>query len=103
MVLFIENVCYLEREGALDYSAFDREVCTQLHVTAPISHSEGKLAMAARAMRKTWEYVACTRSWFLGSSASALECINVRSIVVALNRSSCAIERTARDYDSFFA
>jgi hypothetical protein len=57
--------------------------------------------MVARAMRKTRVYVACTRSWILGSSAGALERIVVRSIVGALDRSSFAIERaierTARD------
>jgi hypothetical protein len=91
---------------ALDHSAFsalDREVYAQLHVTTPISHGAGKLAMVARAMRKTREYVAYARSWFLGSSVGALECIGVCSIVVALNHSSCEIERIAKDYDSFFS
>jgi hypothetical protein len=86
-------------------SALDHKVCTRSHVTAPISHGAGKLAMVARATWKIREYVACARSWFLGLSAGALEHIGVRSIVVALDRSSCAIaiERAARDYDSFFA
>jgi hypothetical protein len=91
---------------ALDHnalSALDHEVCAQLHVTTPISHGASKLAMVARATRKTREYVAYARSWFLGSSTSALECIGVRSIVVALNHSSCEIERIAKDYDSFFS
>jgi hypothetical protein len=82
-------------------SALYREVCARLHITSPISHSTGKLAMVARATRKTLEYVACARSWFLGSSVGTLERIDVRSIVVALDRSSCAIEHTAKDYDSF--
>jgi hypothetical protein len=87
VVLFIENVCCLERNGALDCSAritLDCEVCTRSHVTAPISHGIGKLAMAARVTWRTREYVACTRSWFLGLSASALKCICVCSIVVAI-------------------
>jgi hypothetical protein len=84
VVLFIENVSCLERDGALDrsaLSALDREVCARLHITAPISHGAGKLAMVARAMWKTREYVACVRLWFLGSSACAPECIGVHSIV----------------------
>jgi hypothetical protein len=88
--------------SALIRSALDREVCPRLHVTTPISHISGKLEMVARVIRKTWEYVACARSWFLGSSAGALERIGVLSIV-ALERSFYEIERIARDYDSFFA
>jgi hypothetical protein len=106
VVLFIKNVCCLERDGALDRSALialDRKVCARSHVTAPISHGVGKLAMAARAMRRTQEYVACARSWFLRSSVGALERIGIRLIVVALNCSSCVIECTSRDYDFFFA
>jgi hypothetical protein len=78
-------------------SALNDKVCAQSHVIAPISHSTGKLVMAARATRKTWEYVACARLWFLGSSTEALERIGVRSIVVALDCSSCVIKCTARD------
>jgi hypothetical protein len=92
--------------SALDRNALcalDLEVCARSHVTTPISHNAGKLTMAARATWKTREYVACAQSWFLGSSAGALERIDVCSIIVALDRKSCAIERTARDYDSFFA
>ena len=33
-VLFIENICYLERKGALNCSVFDRKVYDRLHVTA---------------------------------------------------------------------
>jgi hypothetical protein len=78
-------------------SALDREVFTRLHVTAPISHGAGKIAMATRVTWKTWEYVACARSWFLDSSTGALKHIGVCSIVVALDHISCAIECTARD------
>ena len=63
----------------------------------------GKRAMVARATRKTREYMAYARLWFLGSSAGALELIGVRSIIVALDYCACTIERTTRDYDSFFA
>jgi hypothetical protein len=62
-------------------SALDCAVCARSHVTAPISHGAGKLAMAARATQKTREYVACAGSWLLGSSAGALERIGVCSIV----------------------
>jgi hypothetical protein len=43
------------------------------------------------------------RSLFLGSSVGTLEHIDVRSIVVAFDCKSCAIKRTARDYDFFFS
>jgi predicted alpha/beta-fold hydrolase len=61
-------------------NALDREVCARSHVTAPISHSAGKLAVVTRATQKTREYVASARLWFLGSSVGALKCIGVRSI-----------------------
>ena len=70
MVLFIENVCYLEREGALNHSVLNREVCAQSHVIAPISHGAAMRAMAARVMRVSRVYM------------DALDCKSMRSIVV---------------------
>ena len=110
MALFIENVCCLEREGALDHKAYAR-----LHVTAPKSHGVGKFAMAARATLKTRVYVACARSWVLrsiavrsitgslGSNAGTLDLVFGHLIVYVLDHSSLALKSTNRGYDSFLS
>ena len=57
MVLFIENVYYLEREGALDHRACTQSQCTRSLVTAYKTHSTTMKAMEARATRVSRVYV----------------------------------------------
>ena len=78
-VLFMEDICCLEREGVLDRRTCARSQCIRSQGVRLIARNcsefprHGELVMEARATRETQVHIECTRSLLIRSITQTLD------------------------------